>query len=196
MTGQKIKASTHFLERRWLRNQQEAARLREEGYTVERYDHPNGAYFAFIGNHQEHEKTVGRIFAENGFSFTLDREGNRKMRFPNGRRFILPSCDGHIEGLTHEIYTFNGKPNPQTVAYGIKHSYKPFVLDIKHSVQADVSITFSPKGNEYDEHVITEGVREYQRQLKKGETKATPLLCLHVIETERTIYWWRIKKEV
>ena len=70
------------------------------------------------------------------------------------------------------------------------------MFDTKHSVQAEVSVTFSPIGSEYDEQIIADGVEEYKRQLMGGETKATPLLYLHVNESERAIYHWKIKKEV
>ncbi|MBQ6729361.1 MAG: hypothetical protein IJQ83_04435 [Bacteroidales bacterium] len=51
MDGRKVRASNHFSERRLLRNVREAAQLQGKGYTVESWGHPNGAYFAFIGNH-------------------------------------------------------------------------------------------------------------------------------------------------
>lgn len=112
---------------------------------------------------------------------------------PNGRLFTLPSCDGHVESYTHEIYTLNGKPNPQTVAHGIKHSFKPFVFDSKKDIQADVAITYTPNNSEYKKHDIYLGVEEYRRQYQNGETKARPLVYLHVNEATRSIYHWSIK---
>lgn len=189
----RVKAMGKASKRRVIRNCREADELEAQGYVVEREKHSNGAYFAVIGDHQEHEKEVGRIFAENGFSFTLDREGNAKVRMPNGRLFTLPSVDGRVEGFTHEIYTLNGKPNPLTVAHGIKHSFKPFVFDSKKDVQADIAITFTPNGSEYMKQDIKEGVEEYKRQFLNGETKAMPLVYLHVNEPTRSIYRWNIK---
>ena len=180
--------------RRIERNSHDADELEAQGYTVERGMHRNGAYFAVIGDHPDHEKEVGRIFAENGFSFTLDREGNAKIKMPNGRTFTLPSYDGRVEGFTHEIYALEGTPNPQAVARGIKHSYKPFVYSPSNSIQADVAITFAPRGSEYRKRDIMEGVTEFNRQYLSGETKARPLVYLHVNGTTRIIYHWDINK--
>lgn len=193
MTGRKIKASTHFSERRWLRNQQEAARLREEGYTVERGGHPNGAYLAFIGNHQEHEKTVGRIFAENGFSFTLDREGCCKTHI-GGKTYTLPSPDGHIAGFSHEIYGFEGIPTPQKVVDAIKHSRKVFKANKSMFIQSDIAISIARRGSGYTTQHITIGVEEYKRQFLNHEAQAKPLLYLHVDEEEKSISYWRIRR--
>lgn len=192
MNGRKIRASGQFSERRKLRNECEATQLQADGYVVERGGHPNGAYFAFIGNHQEHEKTVGRIFAENGFSFTLDREGNSKIRI-KGRLYTLPSVDGHIEGFTHEIAGLQGEPDARTVARAIGHSHKSFVHDKQKSVQADIAITIAPRGSKYSINTIVDGVKEFKRQVTEGETKATPLIYLHVDETRREITLWGIK---
>lgn len=192
MNGRKIRASGQFSERRKLRNECEATQLQADGYVVERGGHPNGAYFAFIGNHQEHEKTVGRIFAENGFSFTLDREGNSRIRI-KGRLYTLPSVDGHIEGYTHEIAGLQGEPDARTVARAIGHSHKSFVHDKQKSVQADIAITIAPKGSMYSTNSIVEGVKEFRRQVAEGETKATPLVYLHVDETRLEITKWDIK---
>ena len=144
--------------RRIERNTREADELEAQGYDVERNMHRNGAYFAVIGNHQEHEKEVGHIFAENGFSFTLDREGNAKVRI-NGRLFTLPSVDGRVEGFTHEIAALQGEPDGRTVARAISHSHKPFVYDQSKSIQADIAITIAPMGSKYSREHITAGVK-------------------------------------
>ena len=178
--------------RRIARNQAEADKLEREGYTVERNLHKNGAYFAKIGQHHAHETEVGRIFAENGFAFTLDREGNAKIKI-NDRTLTLPSSDGHVEGFTHEIYKLSGKPDPRTVAEAIKHSRKKFKPDERKTIQSDVAISIAPKGSQYNRFHIRDGVTEYKRQVRDGETKARPLLYLHVNETTRSIYRWNIK---
>ena len=192
MNGRKIRASGQFSERRKFRKECEATQLQADGYVVERGGHPNGAYFAFIGNHQEHEKTVGRIFAENGFSFTLDREGNEKVRI-NGRLYTLPSSDGHVEGFSHEIYGFEKAPSPQKVSDAIKHSRKVFEADRKRTLQSDIAISIADKGSDCNLWQIEEGVKEYIRQFTNGEAQAKPLLYLHVDETSRSIYRWSIK---
>ena len=175
-----------------MRNANDADRLERDGYKVERDKHPNGAYFAIIGDHPEHEIEVGRIFAENGFAFTLDREGNAKVKI-RGQQYKLPSPDGHAEGFTHEIYALNGEPNESRVADAIKHSYKPFKHDRKYDVQSNIAITISPIGSKYKHEHLARGVNEYKRQRAEGETKAKPLLYLHVDEASRKIYRWDIK---
>ena len=190
--SRRISASTSVKDRRRKRNAQDADELERQGYIVERNKHPNGAYFAQIGKHPEHEQNVGRIFAENGFAFTLDKEGNGKVKI-NGRLYILPSPDGRVEGFTHEIYALNGKPNPQKVADAIKHSYKPFRFEDAKSVQSEIAISVAPIGSKYNRRHISDGVKEYKRQVAEGETKAMPLLYLHVNETTRSIYRWSIK---
>ncbi len=191
--GVKVLLTGRWSRRRMERHAREADELESKGYIVERDKHPNGAYFAVIGNHLPHEKEVGRIFAEHGFAFILEKEGNLKVRLPNGRQFTLPSCDGHIEGFTHEIYTLNGKPNPQTVAHGIKHSFKPFVFDSQRDVQADMAITYTPNSSMYKMSDIQNGVEEYLRQYLNGETKARPLVYFHVNQANREIYRWKLK---
>ena len=192
INSMKVSASVNASERRVTRNNAEADRLEREGYTVERGMHPNGAYFAVIGNHHQHEMDVGRIFAENGFAFTLDREGSAKIEI-RGQQYKLPSSDGHTEGFTHEIYALNGEPNASRVADAIKHSYKPFKRDRRYDVQSDIAITITPKESSYKRSDIAGGVMEYKRQRQEGETNAKPLLYLHVDEATRKIYRWDIK---
>ena len=192
MIGREIKASYFCSERRRLRNQHEAAFLQKDGYIVEKCGHPNGAYFAFIGDHQEHEKTAGQIFAENGFSFTLDYEGRRKV-WINGKLYTLPSPDGRVEGFSHEIYALRGEPNIQKVVDAITHSRKAFFNDMSKTIQSDVAISIAPNGSKYNNSHIARGVDEYMRRVANGETKAKPLLYLHVNETSRNIYQWVIK---
>lgn len=189
-----VRAGSNASSRRLARNDREAKELELNGYRVEKNKHSNGAYFAVIGNtHKEHELEVGKIFAENGFSFTLDREGTAKIKLKDGRRFTLPSPDGRVEGFTHEIHALNGSPNPQSVARGIKHSYKPVVHDMSKSLQSSVAITFTPKGSSYHRRDIADGVKEYKRQKANGETNAKPLIYLHVDEDTRKVYYWSIK---
>lgn len=191
-----ISASRNVSSRRVMRNAIEADELEREGYKVERNKHPNGAYFAVYGKHPGHELEVGRIFAENGISLTLDREGMTAKI--NGKTYILPSPDGHLggvpkKGLTHEIYKLGGKPDARTVAEAIKHTYKPFRPDPSKSVRSEVAITISPIGSQYRKENIADGVAEYKRQVSAGETTATPRLYLHVDESRRKIYKWDIK---
>lgn len=188
----RVKAMGKASRRRIIRNFFEADELEAQGYAVERDKHSNGAYFAVIGDHQEHEEEVGRIFAENGFSFTLDREGNAKVRI-NGRLYTLPSVDGHVEGFTHEIYALKGEPNVQKVVDAITHSRKAFFNDINRSVQSDVAISVAISGSKYNRSHIAAGVIEYRRRLLARETKAKPLIFLHVDEAKRKIYYWDIK---
>lgn len=196
LNSMRISASRNASERRIARNNAEADQLEQDGYWVERNIHPNGAYFAVIGEHPSHELEVGRIFAENGISLTLDREGMTARI--KGRRYILPSPDGHLggvpkKGLTHEIYKLGGKPDARTVAEAIKHTYKPFRPDPSKSVRSEVAITISPVGSQYHKEDIADGIAEYKRQVKAGETTATPRLYLHVDEERRKIYKWDIK---
>ena len=187
-----ISASRDVSSRRVLRNAADADKLERDGYKVERNKHPNGAYFAVIGNHPAHELEVGRIFAENGFAFTLDREGNAKVKI-KGQQYKLPSSDGHTEGFTHEIYALNGEPNGGRVADAIKHSFKPFKYDRRHDVQSDIAITISQIGGKYQREHLAAGVAEFKRQRTEEETSARPLLYLHVDESTRKVYWWDIK---
>jgi hypothetical protein len=182
--------------RRISDNHREANRLEKEGYSVERDLHKNGAYFAVIGEHKEHEITVGKILAENGISVSLDREGNVFFKLPDGRRMKLPTPDGHIErDFTHEIYALQGEPNIQTVADGIAHSYKLFRANPSKSIQSDIAITFTPLGSHYRREDIDAGVEEFIRRVSEGETKANPLVYLHIDEGNRKVYTRRIKKK-
>lgn len=194
--SRQVRAGDTASERRIRHNAEEADKLERQGYIVERNLHKNGAFFAVIGNHHDHEISVGRIFAENGISFTLEREGNAKIRV-NGRTYILPASDGRIVGrlndYTHEIAALEGKPDARTVANAISHSLKPFVPDKSKTIQADIAITIAPKGSQYHRGDIANGVKEYKRRVAEGETKARPKLYLHVNEETRSIYRWRIK---
>lgn len=187
-----VQAASKESSKKKERHVREADELELMGYTVERGKHHNGAYFAVIGDHQEHEKEVGRIFAENGFAFTLEREGNVRVRI-KGRIYTLPSFDGRVEGFTHEIAALRGEPNERTVARAINHSHKSFMPDHSKSIQADLAITIAPKGSRYNKEHVVAGVKEFLRQVANGETKASPLAYLHVNETTRTIEGWRLK---
>lgn len=191
--AREIKATVTASKRRIKKNHDEADELERQGYHVERDLHKNGAYFAEIGReHHEHERNIGRIFAENGLSFTLDREG-AMVQMPDGRKLRLPVTDGTIENtLTHEIYRLGGKPNPMTVVEGIKHSYKVFNADRSKSVQADVAITSAPPNSKFTRREIDDGVTEVKRQIANGEMKAHPRFYLHVNENDRKIYYRRL----
>ena len=192
--GRQVRASDNPSARRVLDNHRESEQLEQDNYSVEKDLHKNGAYFAYIGKtHTQHEKSVGRIFAENGFSFTLDKEGNVKIKLPNGLKVTLPSVDGHVEkDFTHEIYALEGEPDARTVADGIAHSFKLFSMAPSKSVQADVAITIAPIGNKYHRTDIDEGVTEFNRRVESGEEQANPLIYLHIDEERRKIFHRRI----
>lgn len=188
----RVKASLNVNPKRVERNNKEANVYASEGYLVERNLHPNGAFFAVIGNHHAHEIEVGRIMAENGLSFTLDREGTT-IKLPNGKRYKIPTPDGHIEGHTHEIYAFRGNPDPRTVVEAIRHSRKAFRPDSRRNIQSEVAISLAPKGSGYKASHISSGVSEYKRQVRTGEATAKPRIYLHVDETTRSVYYWSLK---
>lgn len=188
-----VSASRSASLRRIERNKREAKELALNGYNVEQNLHNNGAYFATKGkSHVEHEKEVGRIFAENGFSFTLDTE-KAKMTLPNGETFFLPSVDGRVHGFTHEISALNGTPDPRNVTDAITHSRKVSKKRRDVVVQANIAITFSPIGSGITREHIAKGVKEYRRLIKEGQTKAKPIMYLHVDEANRKVYYWDIK---
>lgn len=191
--GRHVRVESPASQRRKERNAKEADELERQGYKVERNLHENGAYLAVIGNsHKPHEIEVGRIFAENGFTFTLDRE-TVKITMKNGQSFTLPAGDGRVEGFTHEISALNGAPDPRNVTDAIKHSRKVFKRDRSKVVQSSVAITVAPKGSGIKKEHIYEGVQEYKRQVRDGQTQAKPIMYLHVNEATRAIYYWDIK---
>ena len=106
----------------------------------------------------------------------------------------MPSPDGIADNsFTHEIMALEGKPSADKVAEGIKHSFKVWKQDRSKSVQADIAITFTPKGTLYQREDIEAGVKELKRQLREGQTMARPLVYLHVDEKSREIYYRNIK---
>lgn len=180
-----------------IRNQKLAQEYRDKGYKVISNNYPNNAFAAIYQGtnpHKEHEITVATIFAENGISCTLEKDGGVTMRFRNGQQLELPSLDGILDNsFSHEIMALSGKPSVSKVADGIKHSFKAWKHDRSKRVQADVAITFTPKGSQYHRSYFDEGVKEYKRQVREGETEAKPLIYLHVDETNRKIYYRNIK---
>jgi len=177
------------------RNRQLAYEYERKGYVVEKNLHPNGAFFAMYNvgkqTHSVEEIEVGRIFAENGFSLTLDKEGTM-IRFPDGRNLKIPSSDGTVEGYTHEIYVLRGKPDSRTVAEALKHTHKTFKTDDRYDIQSDVAITIAPNGSNYHRSTIDYGVVEFKRQRDDKETKAKPILYLHIDEGRRKIYYRQV----
>lgn len=175
-------------------NHRVANNLEKQGYKVERDLHDNGAFLAVLGKkHDAGEIEIGRIFAENGMSFSLGGEG-ASVVMPDGRKLRLPYGDGQINNsFTHEIYRLNGSPNPATVADGIKHSFKVFSANRSKAFQADVAITAAPMGSAYHKEHIDAGVSEYLRQVNAGEAQAKPLMYLHVDMSARRVYYRRIK---
>jgi hypothetical protein len=188
----RIRASMSVKAKRIERNNKDAEKYERMGYKVIRGLHPNGAFFADAGNHPAHEVEVGKIMAENGLSTTLDKEGT-VIKFPDGRKYKLPSPDGRLQGHTHEIYSLNGEPSERTVAEAIKHSHKTFKPDDRRSVQAEIAISVAPKGSGYKPRHISAGVKEYKRQVRSGETASKPRVYLHVDMATRSVYYWSIK---
>lgn len=181
-------------EKRIKRNQRDADKREIGGFRVERNLHPNGAYFAVYGDtHNEKEITVARIFAENGISMSLGPEG-ASMRLPSGDMHTFPSFDGKIQRiLSHEIRSVEGKPNVKKVVKTLIHSYKEDNQVPSATKQADVAISFSPKGHSLSPTTIARGVKEYKKGVKNGKIKARPLMYFHVDEGTRSVYYWSLK---
>ena len=182
--------TTRSNSRRVVRNRKEASKLEKQGYTVEANLHSNGAYFAYSKNALPHEIIVGRIFAENGLSFRIDPQGNKFVKLPDGRKLPIPSLDGNVEGFTHEIANLSKTASASKVADAIEHSYKEFKKDKRYSVQADVAITITTtaEGGAFHREHLSAGVEEFRRRVEAGETKARPIIYLHVDEYNKKIY--------
>lgn len=191
-----FRGSTRQSSPRMIRNLRLAQEYRDKGYKVIANNYPNNAFAAIYQGtnpHTEYEITVAKIFAENGISITLEKDGIN-IRLTDGTMLQMPSPDGLLDNtFSHEIMALSGKPDVSKVADGIKHSFKVWKKDRAKFVQADVAITFTPKGSEYHRKDIDAGVKEYKRQVKEGETKAKPLIYLHVDEGHREIYYRNIK---
>lgn len=193
----KLSSGTRNNNPRKIRNASLAESYEKQGYEVVRRGYPNNAFVAIYKGsnpHNQLERTVGEIFAENGLSFTLEKDGGAKIRLRDGRSLEMPSPDGIADNsFTHEIMALQGKPSADKVAEGIKHSFKVWKQDKKQRIQADIAITFTPKGTKYHREDINAGVKEYKRQVKDGQTEAKPLIYLHVDEGHREIYYRNIK---
>lgn len=193
----KFSSGTRNNNPRKIRNAKLADRYEKQGYEVIRNGYPNNAFVAIYKGpnpHTENEKTVGRIFAENGICFTLEKDGGVKIRLNDGRTLEMPSLDGIADNsFTHEIMALEGDPSADKVAEGIKHSFKVWKHDKNRKIQADIAITFTPKETKYHREDIDAGVTEYKRQVKDGQTEAKPLIYLHVDEGHREIYYRNIK---
>lgn len=181
--------------RRIARNNAEADRLELQGYDVTRNMHPNGAYSAIIGEHKDHEISVANILAENGFATTLDKEGTAHITLPNGQTFTLPSSDGKVEGFSMEIAALQGNPSAGKVADGIAHSFKAFKVQKGHNLQSEIAITITPQGagSKFNRTHIDDGVREFRRRVREGETSARPLAYLHIDENLRKVWYREVK---
>lgn len=181
---------------RAIRNMRLTQEYRDKGYEVIANNYPNNAFAAIYQGtnpHTEFERTVATIFAENGISITLEKDGIN-VRLRDGTMFQMPSPDGKLDDIfTHEIMALSGKPSAAKVAEGIRHSFKVWKRDKSVEVQADVAITFTPKGTQFHREDIDAGVAEYKRQVRESETKAKPLIYLHVDEGHREIYYRSIK---
>lgn len=186
---------SNYSERRKEKNEADADALEKQGYKVSKNLHPNGAYAAIWGEHKEHEISVVNILAENGLASTLDKEGNLQIRLKSGQVVTLPSGDGHIEDFTMEIAALTGKPSAGKVADGIIHSYKAFHPMPSKSIQSEVAITITPKegGERFSRFDIDNGVREFRRRAREGETPAKPKAYLHIDEKLRKVWYRNVK---
>lgn len=193
----KLSTGTRYGNPRSARNSKLADEYRQKGYEVIQHGYPLNAFLAIYKGtnpHNELERTVGEIFAENGLSITLEKDGGTKIRLKDGRMLEMPSLDGIVDNaFSHEIMALKGKPSADKVAEGIKHSFKVWKQDKNQKIQADVAITFTPKGTKYHREHIEAGVKEYKRQVSEGQTEAKPLIYLHVDENHREIYYRNIK---
>lgn len=179
--------------RRSARNLAEAEALRKLGYEVYTSDeYPNDAFYAIEkgSKHYEHEKIVCEIAAENGLNMTLEKDGTVKVRLKNGTTLRAKSLDGTIEKFTQEIAALKGIPDVSKVSEAIEHSLKKNAVSEK---QADVAITITPAGSKYKTSDILAGVEEYKRKLRTGETKAKPMVHIHMDAQTRKIYVNKLK---
>ena len=188
---------TRFSTRRYESNQREASRYASMGYEVKKNMHPNGAFFASKDGkvkHDEWEKGIGEVFAENGISFTLEPDGTAKIKLKDNTTIFYPALDGKTEGFTHEIMGLRGKKaDVGKIVEGIKHSRKPIRDGRSKALQADVAITYTLEGSPYHRNHMDEAAKEYKRQYSSGETLARPLIWLNVDLPKRKIYYRSIK---
>ena len=93
----KLSSGTRNNNPRKIRNASLAESYEKQGYEVVRRGYPNNAFVAIYKGsnpHNQLERTVGEIFAENGLSFTLEKDGGVKIRLRDGRSLEMPSLDG------------------------------------------------------------------------------------------------------
>lgn len=77
----KLSSGTRNNNPRKIRNASLAESYEKQGYEVVRRGYPNNAFVAIYKGsnpHNQLERTVGEIFAENGLSFTLEKDGGVK----------------------------------------------------------------------------------------------------------------------
>ena len=177
------------------RNEREADRLEAQGYRVTRNLHNNGAFAAVIGDHKDHEISVVHILAENGLSASLDKEGNLTIKDRRGQTYTLPSSDGRVENFSMEIAALTGTPSAEKVADAIAHSFKAFNPQKGHDLQSSVAITITPlgAGDSFNRTHIDDGVKEFRRRVREGETSAKPLAYLHIDEKRRKVWYREVK---
>ena len=188
-------SSSNYSARRKERNEAEADKLERQGYKVTRDLHENGAFAAVIGDHKEHEINVVNILAENGLSASLDKEGNLTIKDKRGQTFTLPSSDGKVENFSMEIAALTETPSAEKVADGIAHSFKAFKPVKGHNIQSDIAITITPigAGERFTRFHIDDGVREFRRRVREGETPARPQIYLHIDERLRKVWYRNVK---
>lgn len=96
----KLSSGTRNNNPRKIRNASLAESYEKQGYEVVRRGYPNNAFVAIYKGsnpHNQLERTVGEIFAENGLSFTLEKDGGVKIRLRDGRSLEMPSPDGIVD---------------------------------------------------------------------------------------------------
>jgi len=181
------------------RNDKLANQYRNDGYEVHSGGHNNHAFWAVKDGkvkHTDDEREAVKICAENGLSAVLEPEGIVKITLPNGHKLQVPSADGFVHNLSKlsiEIMAMRKQDKVKCVVEAIKHSYKPFPADMSKSVQADIAVSFAPEESGFHREDIDNGVAEFKRQVRDGETTARPLIYLHIDEENRKVYYRNIK---
>lgn len=123
----------------------------------------------------------------------LEAEGRIKVAGKNGRLLTKTSLDGQFMNLSQEIMALKGAPYVNKVADAIAHSLKKNAVS---EAQANIAISFTPKGSKYHTDTILGGVNEFIRRAKNGETKASPIAYIHIDEASRKMYFHKIKGKI
>lgn len=193
----KLSTGTRNHSPRYATNAKLANEYRDKGYEVIQNGYPLNAFVAIYPNknpHTEFERKVCEIFAENGISMTLEKDGAYKIKLKDGRSLEAPALDGIADNtLTHEIMALTGKPSVDKVVEGISHSFKVWKHDKNYKLQADIAITFTPLGTKYDRTYMDKAATEFKRLVKTRDIEARPRIWLHVDEGHRKIFYRNIQ---